>query len=228
MNLKKLQSAIEQYKSILLRKPFRDPSYKWESLQTFQENWDIEAEDFGAMYESSFQNATTKRIWKRENYEPKKMMLKFIVMQPDFVRYMFKDLFSEEKDIVGRVDRFVFHCDELLREYKELNPRSIENNHYHDDGYQMVSVYLSFRFPTNYAFYYFDQFSKLLTLLESRDVPKSSDISRFFKVMRVIYKFLSKDEELINRHKRRLLSTKVYQEETLLLSEDFYLWMTGF
>lgn len=227
MNLKKLQSYIEAYRHFLEKDTRRfDLLYKWKSLQCFQDNWDIAALDFASMYDRSLQNSTTRRIWKRENYDAKGMMLKFIQMQPEFVRSMFKDLFFEDRDIVGRVDRFVFHCDELLREYKDQHPRSVENNHFHDDGYAMVSWYLTFRYPENYAPHYFPAFQHLLQLLGTRDVPQSSDFGRFCKVTRTLYKMLEKDEEVLDLHQKRIDSDEFYQDKSLLIVEDFYLFST--
>ena len=86
------------------------------------------------------------------------MILKFIQTSEDYVRYSFKDLFNENKDIEGRVDRFVFYCDQLLKEYKDSKPQSIENAHYHDDNYEMISIYLAFHFPNIYTPYNFNNF----------------------------------------------------------------------
>ena len=227
MNLNKLQNYIADYKTFLQRDPQRNNLlYKWESVQHFQDNWDIAAPDFGAMYNRSLQNSQTRRIWKRENYDAKGMMLKFIQMAPDFVRDMFKDLFLEERDIVGRADRFVFHCDELLREYKEQNPRSIENNHFHDDGYGMVSWYLSFRYPEAYAPHNFAAFQQLLQLLGTRDVPQIADFGRFCKVARTLYKMLEKEGTVLDLHQKRLNHELLYKEKSLLVVEDFYLFVT--
>jgi len=146
-------------------------------------------------------------------------------MEPEFVQSMFRDLFFEERDIVGRVDRFVFHCDELLREYKEQNPRSIENNHYHDDGYEMVSWYLSFRYPEQYAPHCFPAFQQLLQLLGTRAVPKSSDFGRFCKIAKTLFKLLEKDGEVLELHQKRLGNNgRLYLEKSLLVVEDFYLF----
>lgn len=228
MNLNKLQGYIAEYKTFLQRDPRRNSMlYKWESLQHFQENWDLDAPDFAEMYDRILQNSQTRRIWKRENYDAKGMMLKFIKMAPDFVRDMFKDLFFEERDIVGRVDRFVFHCDELLREYKEQNPRSIENNHFHDDGYGMVSWYLSFKYPELYAPHNFAAFQQLLQMLATRDVPQTADFGRFCKVARTLYKMLEKDDEVLEIHQNRLKHELLYQDKSLLVVEDFYLFTTA-
>ncbi len=227
MNLQKLNDTIQAYKSFLKSNTRHDPYLKWESLKVFQENWDIEAPDFRNMYDRSLQNSRTRRLWKRENYEPKDMMLKFIGLNSEFVRYMFQDLFNENKEVDGRIDRFVFHCDELLREYKDTHPRSVENSHFHDDNYQMVSLYLAFRYPELYAPYDFESFRKLLQLLGSMDVPKVNDVGRYFKVMRTVYKFLQKDGEVLEIHRQRIKPGLHFEGETLLVAEDFMRMVTG-
>lgn len=194
----------------------------WESQKIFQDNWDISAPEIGNMYELSLQNSQTKRLWKREAYEPKRMMLAFMEMQADFVGYMFKDLFNEDKSIGGRVDRFVFHCDELLQEYKQQYPRSIDNNHYHGDRYQMLSLYLAFRFPDIYTYYDGVAFWKVLGRWGTANLPAADDFERFCKISRTIYTLLAKDEDLLKRHQERLIEGKHYQEKSLLVVYDFY------
>jgi len=89
MQLKKIQEHIVAYKK-WLSKNQNSNLFKWESQQIWQDNWDIEARDFGAMYDQSLENSKTRRIWNRENYAPKKMMLEFAKMQPHFVYSMFQ------------------------------------------------------------------------------------------------------------------------------------------
>ncbi len=221
MNLQKLNEAIGEYKSFLKTNPKYDPYWRLESLRIFQENWDIDTGDFRGMFDRSLQNSHTRRIWKRENYTPKEMMLKFIGLNSDYVRFCFQDLFNENKDIENRVDRFVFYCDEMLRDYKSQNPLSIENSHFHDDNYEMISFYLAFRYPELYTPYHFESFKKLMQKLGSLDVPKVNDTARYFKIMRTIFNFIKKDEEILGIHQSRLNSEKHYIGETLLVAEDF-------
>lgn len=194
----------------------------WESQQVFQNQWDVAAPEIGKMYDLSLQNSQTKRLWKREAYEPKRMMLAFMEMQPDFVAYMFKDLFNEEKSIGGRVDRFVFHCDELLQEYKQQFPRSIDNNHYHGDRYQMLSLYLAFRYPDLYTYYDGTTFWKVLGRWGTANLPAADDFERFCKIAKTIYSLLAKDEELLKMHQERLVEGEHYLEKSLLVVYDFY------
>lgn len=227
MNLKKLQSAIESYQRFLLENPDHNPYWKWESLRIFQENWNINAPDLADMFDRSLQNSHTRRLWKRENYAPKEMMLKFIDLNDEYARFIFQDLFNEEKDVEGRADRFIFYCDELLKDYKAAKRHSIENRHFHDDNYQIISLYLAFRYPGQYTLYHFETFKKFMAAIGSLDIPKLNDIGRFFKVMRTVYKFLQKNEVVLKIHSERLDESQHFTGETLLVVEDFYGFVAG-
>ena len=221
MQLHKINDYIEQYKAYLnsFDATKRNIHY-WESQQIWQENWDKDAIDWHKMYDKCLQNSTTKRLWKREAYEPKQMMLAFLKQDQHFVFSMFDDLFDEEKEVLGRADRFIFYCDQLMMQYRKKQPLSKAIGHHHDDGYQMVSLYLSFQFPYFYAPYNAEHFSILLQKIGAANIPLAGDFARHVKVMRTLQKFLNKDETLLILHKARL-NGKHYQEESLLLAYDF-------
>ncbi|NJL74825.1 MAG: hypothetical protein HC892_07105 [Saprospiraceae bacterium] len=161
MQLNKIQEFIAQYKICLEKDTeFQQRNlYKWESLKIWKDNWDTEALNFQKMFDTSLQNSITRRIWSREYYAPKQMMLIFIGLQPEFVRLMFRELFNEDKAMEYRADRFVFYCDTLMEAYKEQQKKPIEQTHFHE-GYEMISYYLSFQFPEHYNPYYFTNFQK--------------------------------------------------------------------
>lgn len=219
MNLQKIENYITQFKKQLTRRASQHSLFKWESLHNFQKNWDLENDDLAAMYNRSLQNTQTVRLWKDRQYFPKQIMLLFCEMQPDYVDFAFKDLFNEEKSIDGRVDRFIFYCDELLAAYKEKNPLKVENNHYHH--YRIISLYLCFRYPEQYTLYNFDVFKKTMQNLGSRAIPKINDIERYFKICRTLWKFLEKDEQVWALHQRRINPSIHYTEKSLLLVEEF-------
>lgn len=222
MQLKQIQYQLSVYKDFIKSPKSEARLYAWESQRIFQGNWEIEAKDFGEMYDRSLDNAQTRRLWKRENYEPKRLMLDFIALEPEMVRQAFQDLFNEEKDIEARVDRFVFYCDELLNAYKEKYPLSVENNHYHGDNHAIISLYLAFRYPNIYTLYDHDAFKILLQKLGSPDIPQAADFGRFCKVMRTLYNFIQKDPELLYLHHKRLDPRRHFMEESLLVVWDFY------
>lgn len=220
MVLSKIQSATAEYKSWLQGLRHHPFVYKWESLQHFQANWNPADPDPAAMFDRSLQNSETRRLWQTENWYPKRMMLEFWRFDPRTAAAMFDDLFNETRDTEARIGRFLFGCDELLRDYKRAHSTSVENNHYHDD-YRMIALYLAFRYPDQYAPYDFDAFRNTLIRFQARDIPAQHDIGRYFKVLRTLMTFLEKDPEITPAMQRHLHPKKHYMGKTLLLAEDF-------
>ncbi len=228
MQFQRIQKALADYENFLKSgSPSETRLYYWESLRIFQENWNIESTDFAQMFDQSLQNTQTRRLWNRENYEPKRIMLLFISMQSDFVRQLFSDLFNESRDIAGRMDRFVFYCEELLEDYRRMNPVTKENSHFHNDNYQMLSLYLAFRYPERYAPYDFQVFQDLMIRLGSPDIPQNNDPERYFKVMRTLQGLLHKQSNLLQLHEARINAPAYYAGESLLLAFDFACFCTG-
>ncbi|MEN0006377.1 MAG: hypothetical protein AAF798_19650 [Bacteroidota bacterium] len=226
MQLSILKEWIERFKKYLAKPQSRALLHLYESQQLFAQHWDTEAADFATMYDQSLQNNTTKRLWKREAYEPKRLLLAFTTLDADYLRFIFRDLFNEAIEPATRASRFIFHCDELLQQYKTTNPRSIDNNHYHDD-YQMVCLYLAFRYPKQYTLYHQEAFQAFLRLLNSRNILESHDMERFFKIMRTVQKLLLKEEELIQCHLARFPQANADLREHLLLAYEFYRFCTA-
>ncbi|MFM9950267.1 MAG: hypothetical protein ACKV1O_20195 [Saprospiraceae bacterium] len=228
MQFQRIQQAIADYEVFLKSGSLSEERlYYWESQRIFQEIWDIDAMDFAKMFDQSLQNTQTRRLWNRENYEPKRVMLLFIAMQPDFPRQLFGDLFNETRDVAGRMDRFLFYCEELLQDYRRMHPRSPENSHYHNDDYQMISLYLAFRYPDRYAPYQQGVFRELMIRLGSPDIPQNNDPERYFKVMRTLQGLLNKQEHIRQLHANRIQDNRLFQGESLLLAFDFACFCTG-
>lgn len=225
MQVQKIQDNFREYRKFLTGPNALDRIYLWEIQRRFQQNWDLEADDLAAMYDRSIQSEHTRRHWRRENYEPKQMMMSFMEMEENYLRQIFKDLFNERNEISGRVDRFVFHCDQLLQEYKRKHPRRIDNNHYHDDGYGMISFYLAMRYPEQYTLYEGRSFLQLLTALGTRNLPQFDDFERFCKISRTLYKLMQKEEGLLELHQTRLDPERHYMGESLLVVYDFYVFV---
>ncbi|MCW5923171.1 MAG: hypothetical protein KIS77_12540 [Saprospiraceae bacterium] len=220
MLLAKIQTYLASYKNWLSGVRHHPHTYRWESVQHFQTHWNLGAADPVVMFDRSFQNSETRRLWQSEHWHPKEMMLEFWRSSPQTLRLMFEDLFNENREVEGRIGRFLFGCDELLRDYRRDHPLSPENNHYHDD-YRMIALYLAFRYPENYAPYDFPVFQKALARLGARDVPQQNDLPRYFKVLRTLGNFVEKDPAVQPALKKHLHPARHYQGKTLLLAEDF-------
>ncbi|MCB0544587.1 MAG: hypothetical protein KDC70_13770 [Saprospiraceae bacterium] len=226
MLLNKIQDSIGAYKNWLTGIRHHPFVYKWESLQHFQAEWNPEAAEPAKMFDRCFQNTETRRLWQEEQWYPKKMMLEFWDMDAPMLRMMFDDLFNESREPEGRIGRFLFGCDELLRDYRKAHPLSAENDHFHGD-YRMIALYLAFRYPESYALYDFPVFQQAMTRFGARDVPQQNDLVRYFKVLRTLMTFLEKDGNVVPAMQKHLHPVRHYQGKTLLLAEDFCRFVTA-
>ena len=226
MQVKKIQALFKEYTTFLNTSSSERYLHLWETQSNFLAHWDLEARDLAEMLDRALQNNTTQRIWNRQAYEPRRMLLFFADLYPDFVIQMFSDLYNEDKEIESRIHRFTFYWDQLLEEYRNENPYTKTNKHYHDDGYEMTSYYLSFRYPKQYIPYQLERFQAFLTSVKSREIPKAHDTTRYFKLMRTIRKLMEKEEALLASHQKRMQKLAKFEEDSLLLVFDFLLFST--
>lgn len=159
MNTNILEQLIPNYIRII-REGNKDEIYKWLALKNFQEQWNIDAEDFGAMFDASLQ-AESDNLWASMNYYPKKMIQEFADIDQEKVREMFKILFNQETDISERINIFLKGCDEFLA-YKNSRKDIVKeaHQHYHRDM-RAISFYLAFRYPEHYFTYKFREVKKV-------------------------------------------------------------------
>lgn len=221
MQVKKIEAYFRAYEQFLKGPDAADRLYIWESQRIFQENWNLEAQDLATMYDASLQNSQTRRLWNRQGYAPKDMMQRFAGLQPDYFRQMFKELFDESKSEDGRIGRFVFYCDQLFQSFLEVHPKTKIQGHHHDDGYEIISLYLCFKYPANYVPYRFDLFQTVLQRIGAVDPPLAHDTPRYFKAVRTLNKLMQRKTVILDLHQKRLNPGQHYMEESLLLIYDF-------
>ncbi len=216
MVLSIIKKEIEIYKHYITSTEYGE-LYKWEALKTFQDNWDIQADDFKAVYNKSFYSKDSNNLWANPHWFPKAVMLRFIDYKKEVVRQMFQDLFNESEQIDKRIERFVYHCDNLLKEIYDFD-KSMKN-HFHD-GQRIVTVYLAFRYPDKYAIYKYTEFKTFMEIVRAKDIPATGEYDRFFRVVRTLNNILKSDEELVKLH-HSILTDDCYKGETLMLAQDF-------
>ncbi len=221
MRLKDLQAALADYVAFLNGPRALQHWPLWEAQRLFQERWNLDAPDLAAMYGASLDSTQTRRYWSRDDYQPRQLMVRFMQQQPDFARQMFADLFREDKSVDGRMARFVFACDELLRDHQERHPHDKQTTHYHNDGYQIASLYLAFRYPEAHSPYAYLPFTRTLQRIGATDIPATHDLERFDKVSRTLFKFLQNDAAVQEAHSRRIDPTRDYTPPSMLIVYDF-------
>ena len=194
MKVHLLQQAISRFLDEQLRKDAVDWYYPHSMIANFQDNWVTPNEEtLAEIYDQCLKSDCTQRWWKREQYRPKEIMSQLIEADPELATIAWKDLFNPNADIEGRLARFGFYCDDLLKMYRQKNVRSVDANHHQDAS--LISLYLAGRFPEQYALYpgliVFQSFCKAIG---SPDIPAVDDLVRYMKVAKVVFTFLQKDD----------------------------------
>ncbi len=191
--------------------------YKYECLQNYMEHWDLSELDLKAVYDRSYSSTISGRLWGGSTNSAKALMMKFLEMDKEFVRSMFRDLYNEDRDISMRINRFKFHCDQLLTQLQETEQQW--NDHFHTD--REVALYLCFQFPDRYNLFNYGPFSIMMQRLELKKLPEAYESDRYFKLCKGLYTMLSKDEALMELHRDRRKEAMYYGEDTMMIVHDY-------
>lgn len=169
INRSKLQEVISGYKKYF-PSHIRDEIYKWRAVKHFQDNWDIDAQDFLAMFleaTSNFGNLLTSR-----NRFPRVMVKEMYESEPETVRWMFKNLFDESKSLEERVMTFRKEADRIREQHW---PNKL---HYQD--FNSISTYLWAKYPEKYYIYKYSEVRATTSALDSSYVArKGADAAGF-------------------------------------------------
>ena len=193
----------------------------WETQQNWQDHFNVEAKDLAGAYDLALDSKTNRRHYRRGGYDPKTALLKIMRWEPDFVRDAFRDLFSEDRQLEGRVQRFEFYVNELFNRFRDAHPKERLPTHYHADDYGMASIYLSGQYPTVYAPYSTELLQTVCTELGAKTVPPAADFPRYTKLLATLRNFLD-GEEAVTTAYREFLRPQDYQGETALLVWAFF------
>lgn len=167
LNTEKLNQVLAEYrKSFNLPKPkettktwWEFEQYKWIAVQHFQKHWDIDADDFGAMFEEA--TAKCGNLLTVKNYFPKGVMLDFIDADKEAVREMFRNLFDEDLPVGDRVNNFIAESERLRSTYGATKWKS------HYQTLNSISTYLWLRYPDKYYIYKYSECKVVAETLES-------------------------------------------------------------
>ena len=147
--------------------------YKWKAVKHFQEHWDIDADDFSAMFTEA--TSMHENLLASANFYPISMIQGFAEFDEKRTRNMFRVLFDEEKDIAERISFFLKEADDIRQKGDE---RWIK--HYQD--LRAISAYLSFMYPDKYFMYKYSELAKAVEILGDDFTFKGkSDMPNFYK-----------------------------------------------
>lgn len=155
---KAFSDALANYKKDFVAGWWSDESFKWEAVKCFQDNWNIEAEDFAEMLKRSL--AKTYGLLASMNNFPRQMIEIFAEEAPDKVKMMFVALFDENKNIVERILNFKEQAEQLLKDHG-----NDAKNHYQNEN--SISTYLWLMYPDKYYIYKFGEIKSCAEVLQS-------------------------------------------------------------
>lgn len=155
---KAFSDALANYKKDFVAGWWADENFKWEAVKCFQDNWNIDAEDFAEMLKRSL--AKTYGLLASMNNFPRQMIEGFAEKAPDKVKMMFVALFDENNDVVERILNFKDQSEQLLKEYG-----NDAKNHYQNEN--SISTYLWLMYPDKYYIYKFGEIKSCAEVLQS-------------------------------------------------------------
>jgi len=211
----RLKAALVKYKERFVQKQWPDKNFKWEAVKCFQDNWDVNADDFSGMLKKSL--SKTDALLASPNNFPAQMIIKFAEIVPEEVRSMFLVLFDESRDVYERIDTFKQKSYGLLERYG-----SGAKHHYQKEN--PICTYLWLRYPDKYYVYKFREVKAVSDELQSDYIFKTGDytnnIRNFLAFYNEICAELQQDEELKNMLASQITETHYPDTELRTLTMD--------
>ena len=189
-----LKKVISEYKKEFPGRLAPDKEgFKHVAVKCFQDNWDIDAEDFGAMFDKATEK--TQNLLGSFRKYPRGMILEFCKIDQEAVRRMFRNLFDDNKTLATRFEEFKKESSRLL------DISSLEDAKMHFQDYNSMSTYLWLRYPDKYYIYKYSEFVQVNKVLKAGFTSKKGQFEQVADSI-ILYDqiadYISSDEELKN------------------------------
>ena len=211
----RLKEILAEYKKVFVQQQWPNEKYKWEAVQCFQENWDINSADFAQMLKKSLDQVGN--LLASMNNFPEKMITSFAEAAPEAVRSMYMELYDENKDLCERIANFKNKSNTLLECYGNGAAQ-----HYQYEN--AIMTYLWLRYPDKYYIYKFGEVKAVSSELESDYRFKKGayvdNIRNFMALYDEICAELQQDDELRNLLNSQITSTCYADPELRTLTID--------
>lgn len=162
---KKFDNLVKEYQNYFTNHKgengesyWEEEEFKWRGIKTFQDNWDLDAQNLSDMIKHSLYGVSHMMVSQARF--PEGMIEDFAEREPETVRAMFKNLFDENKDIVERFHSFKQKSADLLERVGNG-----AKNHFQDE--RTIALYLWLRYPDKYYVYQYTQARNLSIALGS-------------------------------------------------------------
>ncbi len=168
INTDKLKQVLTQYKANF-PSWWNKEKYKWVAVKWFKDHWNIEAEDFGAMFKEATKK--TVNLLNSGHAYPGGMICNFAQANVEATREMFRALFDDTEDnLAERVKAFQEAAKDIWTAHNDGTWR----NHYQDTS--AISVYLWLHAPDMYFIYRYQLVKTVAAELGSQYTPKKGSV----------------------------------------------------
>ena len=216
----RLSDIVSEYKSNYFLEHWADENFKWKAVKHFQENWNIDTDDFSKMLNEAL--SSTYGLLASQNNFPKAMIVWLANHNPDAVRAMFVSLFDESKGLWERIDKFKRDSSALVKEHGKEGDQ-------HYQGENAITTYLWLRYPDKYYIYKYGEVKRVSEVLNSDYGIKKGDYSNNIRNHKSLYDEiadeLQQDDDLVkllNSH----ITNDCYEDpklRTLTIDVGFYI-----
>lgn len=165
IDIKKLKPILEGYKSYFPTH-WNDEKYKWVAIKYFQDNWNLDAENFSDMFKKATDK--TSNLLASGYAYPRAMIINFAKADDEGTRSMFRALFDESVDLSQRVSEFQAAAEDMKVKYDD----GTWHNHYQSTN--AISTYLWLRYPDKYYIYKYELLRAASKELSSDYRPKKN------------------------------------------------------
>ena len=209
-----LDEVLAQYKENF-SSHWKEEKYKWEAIKCFQDNWDVNAQDFPMMLSKSL--SKTGNLLASANSYPRQIIEIFAQKDTEEVRSMFQTLFDENKDIAKRFKIFEAKSNFLFETY----PINYKN---HNQDATVMLTYLWLRYPDKYWFYRFMQVKSFSSRLKSDYAfKKGANVANLIACMNFyneVRDVIAQDFELVDMFRAALTDDCYPDPQLVTLTAD--------
>ncbi|MBR0157440.1 MAG: EVE domain-containing protein [Clostridia bacterium] len=223
IDLNKLAPVLEGYKKYF-PEHCKDELYKWEAVKHFQDNWNIDAENFGDMFKEA--TAKTYNLLASGYAYPRAMILEFANADGKATRSMFRALYDEKRDLAERVDEFIAASENMRQKYGAES----WNSHY--QGINSVSTYLWLRYPDKYYIYKYEIFRAVAKELSYDFTPRrtgsADNLVHGFRMYNEICEAVKADPSIREMIGKELTSSCYADPSMITATMDIGFYLTRF
>lgn len=164
INMEKMRQVLTQYRTDFPTY-WKDEEYKWEAVKHFKTCWDMNADDFGAMFKEATKK--TLNLLDSGHSYPRAMIGRFAQADAEATREMFHALFDESADLTKRVKAFQTAADEMRKKHDD----GTWWNHFQNTN--AISTYLWLHNPDKYFIYKYQVVKTVAAELSSDFTPRA-------------------------------------------------------